>query len=106
MDAKHKAEKLMKQREAVELEIEGLIGSLESDAFLNVGMEGPLVDTQGFPLTNIDLYEVKKLRQRVRMLQNDYNEVQLVFHLHHAKKNFLRLCFTSLLPLHVVSSYP
>ncbi|XP_037949213.1 26S proteasome non-ATPase regulatory subunit 9-like isoform X1 [Teleopsis dalmanni] len=62
--------KLMSMRDALELKIKenGLI--LEANG--NVGMNGPLVDENGFPRTDIDIYQVRQARQQIICLQNDH----------------------------------
>jgi 26S proteasome non-ATPase regulatory subunit 9 len=38
----------------------------------NIGMEGNLVDRDGYPRSDIDLYKVRHARQQIICLQNDY----------------------------------
>lgn len=39
------------------------------------GLKGPLVDSEGFPLNNVDLYSVRQMRQRYNILNNDYSTI-------------------------------
>ena len=48
---------LMKQKDNIEEEIKALNEILESQ---KVGMDDPLVDQEGFPRSDIDVYQVKK----------------------------------------------
>jgi len=41
----------------------------------NVGMEGNLIDEQGFPRSDIDIYKIRLTRQRLNCLHNDYKAV-------------------------------
>lgn len=49
-----------------------------------VGISGPLVDTQGFPRADLDLYQVRQQRHRVNCLQNDHKakmkEIEILLH--------------------------
>ncbi|MGH0165091.1 UNVERIFIED_CONTAM: hypothetical protein FKN15_058642 [Acipenser sinensis] len=40
-----------------------------------VGMTGPLVDAEGFPRGDIDVYQVRNARHNVACLQNDHKEI-------------------------------
>ena len=55
-------------------EIERLIAEngrvLEEEG--NVGMSGNLVDREGYPRNDIDIYKVRIARQQINCLQNDY----------------------------------
>lgn len=39
------------------------------------GVKGSLVDDDGFPLANVDLIEIRKLRNRLACLQTDHMEI-------------------------------
>jgi len=41
----------------------------------NVGMDDPLVDHEGFPRNDIDVYQVRKARHDIICLQNDLKDV-------------------------------
>ncbi|CAD6992335.1 26S proteasome non-ATPase regulatory subunit 9 [Ceratitis capitata] len=62
--------KLMDEKEKVEGKISEYGRILENNA--NVGMDGPLIDAEGFPRNDIDVYQVRQARQQIICLQNDY----------------------------------
>lgn len=39
----------------------------------NVGLNGPLIDPEGYPRADIDIYKVRMARQTINRLRNDYN---------------------------------
>lgn len=41
----------------------------------NVGMTGPLVDSEGYPRNDIDIYQVRQARQTIICLQNDHAQL-------------------------------
>ncbi|KAI8118374.1 hypothetical protein FF38_05238 [Lucilia cuprina] len=55
----------------------------------NVGMTGPLVDAEGFPRNDIDVYQVRQARQQIICLQNDHKalmkEIEQLMHELHAE---------------------
>ncbi|KAH8417724.1 hypothetical protein KR222_004815 [Zaprionus bogoriensis] len=55
----------------------------------NVGMNGPLVDAEGFPRNDIDIYQVRQARQTIICLQNDHkelmNQIQTLLNQYHAE---------------------
>lgn len=55
----------------------------------NVGMSGPLVDQEGFPRNDIDIYQVRQARQTIICLQNDHkelmNQIQSQLNLYHSE---------------------
>jgi len=59
---------LMKSRTAIDEQIDALASILTSN---RVGMIEPLVDAEGFPRNDIDVYQVRHARQRIICLQND-----------------------------------
>lgn len=78
---------LMKQKDKIESEIRELTGILTQVKicpvfhFSNtkiclkqngVGMSEPLVDSEGFPISSIDTYQVRHARHRIICLQNDH----------------------------------
>ena len=60
-------------------EIERLISehgkTLEEEG--NVGMKGNLIDAEGFPRNDIDIYKVRIARQQINCLQNDYKDLMV-----------------------------
>ncbi|EDW42286.1 26S proteasome non-ATPase regulatory subunit 9 [Drosophila sechellia] len=55
----------------------------------NVGMNGPLVDPEGFPRNDIDVYQVRLARQTIICLQNDHkelmNQIQTLLNQYHSE---------------------
>ena len=41
----------------------------------NIGVTGSLVDLEGYPRADIDLYKVRMARQQINCLRNDYKEL-------------------------------
>lgn len=39
----------------------------------NIGMTGELIDKEGYPRSDIDIYKVRLARQQINRLRNDYN---------------------------------
>ncbi|XP_022910737.1 26S proteasome non-ATPase regulatory subunit 9 [Onthophagus taurus] len=64
--------KLMQQKDKIESEIQELTSILTKNG---VGMSDPLVDTEGFPLNNIDIYQVRHARHQIICLQNDHKAI-------------------------------
>ncbi|XP_011192887.1 26S proteasome non-ATPase regulatory subunit 9 [Zeugodacus cucurbitae] len=62
--------KLMAEKEEMESKITEYGNILANNA--NVGMDGPLIDAEGFPRNDIDVYQVRQARQQIICLQNDY----------------------------------
>mmetsp|Transcript_6319 Transcript_6319/g.12418 ORF Transcript_6319/g.12418 Transcript_6319/m.12418 type:complete len:216 (+) Transcript_6319:107-754(+) len=60
---------LYEEKRAVEQEVEECVGRLES---CGVGVEESLVDSEGFPRSDLDLVSVRMDRQRVHVLNNDH----------------------------------
>lgn len=52
-------------------------------------MNGPLIDAEGFPRNDIDVYQVRQARQQIICLQNDYKslmkETETLLHQLHAE---------------------
>lgn len=52
-------------------------------------MSGPLVDAEGFPRNDIDIYQVRQARQTIICLQNDHkelmNQIQTLLNQYHAE---------------------
>ncbi|XP_076269021.1 26S proteasome non-ATPase regulatory subunit 9 [Rhynchophorus ferrugineus] len=63
---------LMKQKDKIEDEIKELTGILTQNG---VGMNDPLVDDEGFPISSIDIYQVRHARHRIICLQNDHKSL-------------------------------
>ncbi|XP_060077227.1 26S proteasome non-ATPase regulatory subunit 9-like [Ylistrum balloti] len=64
---------LMKRKTELEAEIKALNDVLESQQ--GIGMKEPLVDKEGFPRSDIDIYSVRHARHQVICLQNDHKSL-------------------------------
>ncbi|EDW24139.1 GL23970 [Drosophila persimilis] len=55
----------------------------------NVGMTGPMIDAEGFPRNDIDIYQVRQARQTIICLQNDHkelmNQIQKLLNQYHSE---------------------
>ena len=60
----------MKQKDEMEKSIIDITEFLETPPM--PGVKGPLVDSEGFPRGDIDLIEVRKMRNRLACLQTDH----------------------------------
>lgn len=79
------AELVFQQRQRLEAEMEALASFLTSDGM--PGLRGSLVDSEGFPRADIDVYALREARHRLACLQTDYREIQrrlegLLFRMH------------------------
>ncbi|RZC35370.1 PDZ 2 and/or GRASP55 65 domain containing protein [Asbolus verrucosus] len=63
---------MMKQKDKIEDEIKQLTQILTMNG---VGMNDPLVDTEGFPINSIDVYQVRHARHGIICLQNDHKAI-------------------------------
>lgn len=66
--------RLSREKEAAEAEIAGIVEELTSGVNPG-GVSGPLVDAEGFPRADIDVYRVRHLRHRLACLQTDHKAV-------------------------------
>lgn len=66
------ARALMAQKSNIEAELETHISILKAN---NVTMQTPLVDLEGFPRADIDIYAVRGARVRIIELRNDLKAV-------------------------------
>ncbi|KAL7996572.1 putative PDZ domain, 26S Proteasome non-ATPase regulatory subunit 9, PDZ superfamily, PDZ domain 6 [Plasmopara halstedii] len=60
-------------KQVIEAEIEAIVAELSSGN--NPGIDGPLVDTEGFPRADIDVYRVRQLRHQLALKQTDHRIV-------------------------------
>jgi len=78
---------LIAKKDAMEKEMVDTRKYLDDE--LRVGMTGSLVDSEGYPRADIDLYAVRTARQRVNCLQTDLREllkeIESKLHALHAK---------------------
>lgn len=63
-------EQLVEKKSEIESELDALNTVLLDEK--NVGMEGALVDSEGYPRSDIDIYKVRLARQRINCLRNNY----------------------------------
>ncbi|XP_067928238.1 26S proteasome non-ATPase regulatory subunit 9-like [Watersipora subatra] len=66
-------EDLCKQKDTIEEKIANLTEILNCNG--NVGMDEPLVDGDGYPRSDIDVYSVRHSRHQIICLQNDHKGV-------------------------------
>ncbi|KAK9055166.1 hypothetical protein SSX86_026248 [Deinandra increscens subsp. villosa] len=72
-DLKSEVKKLMDKRSALEVEMNVIIERLCQPG--GPGLSGNLVDSEGFPRSDIDIPVVRADRQRLAGLRNDYKDV-------------------------------
>ncbi|XP_063977549.1 26S proteasome non-ATPase regulatory subunit 9 [Diachasmimorpha longicaudata] len=68
-EAKTRVLNLMKEKDKIEGELTELKGILDKN---HVGMLEALVDSEGYPRADIDVYQVRHARAKIICLQNDY----------------------------------
>ncbi|XP_070156819.1 26S proteasome non-ATPase regulatory subunit 9 [Polyergus mexicanus] len=68
-EAKDAVLQLMKDKENIETNLRTLKEILDSN---HVGMDEPLVDSEGFPRQDIDVYQVRHARHKMICLTNDH----------------------------------
>nr|XP_022319909.1 26S proteasome non-ATPase regulatory subunit 9-like [Crassostrea virginica] len=73
MAASDDMKKLMKKRDEIESEIKALHEVLDSQK--GIGMNEPVIDSEGYPRADIDVYTVRHARHKVICLQNDYKDI-------------------------------
>eukprot|EP00920_Eleutheroschizon_duboscqi_P026131 GHVT01064632.1.p1 GENE.GHVT01064632.1~~GHVT01064632.1.p1 ORF type:complete len:347 (+),score=86.85 GHVT01064632.1:738-1778(+) len=73
MEIPESMKKLMKTQEDVESEMEGLANYLTAPGM--PGLAGNLVDAEGFPRADLDLYAVRGARHRLAQLRTQHKEV-------------------------------
>jgi 26S proteasome non-ATPase regulatory subunit 9 len=62
----------MSQKENIEAELDAQFSILKAN---NIDMTTPLVDREGFPRADVDLYAIRHARRRINELRNDYKAV-------------------------------
>ena len=73
LSAKERVTFLSSARETMEYEMAVISGRLSLPG--SPGLKGPLVDTEGFPIPGVDLYQVRADRGRYHTLRNDHAAV-------------------------------
>ncbi|XP_051755358.1 26S proteasome non-ATPase regulatory subunit 9 isoform X1 [Ctenopharyngodon idella] len=66
---------LIKRKEDIEEQIKAYYDMLQAQG--GVGMDGPLVDVEGFPRADVDLYKVRTARHSISCLQNDHKAIMV-----------------------------
>uniref|UniRef100_A0A8C3WZG6 26S proteasome non-ATPase regulatory subunit 9 n=1 Tax=Catagonus wagneri TaxID=51154 RepID=A0A8C3WZG6_9CETA len=66
-------QELIRRKEEIEAQIKANYDVLESQK--GVGMNEPLVDCEGYPRSDVDLYQVRTARHNIVCLQNDHKAV-------------------------------
>ncbi|GAB1290158.1 26S proteasome non-ATPase regulatory subunit 9 [Apodemus speciosus] len=78
---------LMRRKEEIEAQIKANYDVLESQK--GIGMSEPLVDCEGYPRADVDLYQVRTARHNIICLQNDHKalmkQVEEALHQLHAR---------------------
>ncbi|XP_077985794.1 26S proteasome non-ATPase regulatory subunit 9-like [Glandiceps talaboti] len=71
--SKDSVKQLIERKDAMEKEIKEFYEVLDSQK--GVGMNGPLVDNDGYPRNDIDIYTVRTARNQIICLQNDHKDI-------------------------------
>ncbi|XP_044730062.1 26S proteasome non-ATPase regulatory subunit 9 [Chrysoperla carnea] len=69
---REKVLKLINEKDKIEAQIKELNLILTTN---NVGLRDPLVDDEGFPLSHVDVYQVRHARHKIICLQNDHKAI-------------------------------
>ncbi|XP_060894910.1 26S proteasome non-ATPase regulatory subunit 9 isoform X2 [Labrus mixtus] len=81
---------LVKKKDDIEEQIKAYYDVLED----GVGVEGPLVDEEGFPRADVNLYQIRAARHDISCLQNDHKaimvEIEEALHKLHAREKAKR----------------
>ncbi|KAJ3604205.1 hypothetical protein NHX12_028946 [Muraenolepis orangiensis] len=64
---------LIKKKDDIEEQIKAYFAVLED----GVGVEGPLVDAEGFPRSDVNLYQIRTARHNISCLQNDHKAIMV-----------------------------
>ncbi|KAM4577532.1 26S proteasome non-ATPase regulatory subunit 9 [Odontesthes bonariensis] len=82
---------LIKKKDEIEEQIKAYYDVLEDQG---VGVEGPLVDGEGFPRADINLYQIRTARHNISCLQNDHKaimaDIEEALHKLHAREKAKR----------------
>jgi 26S proteasome non-ATPase regulatory subunit 9 len=92
MTTREKLNRLVAQRDALELEADAIASELNSPGPNNeppAGIKTSLIDSEGFPRGDIDLFNVKAKRQRLATINTDHKllmkELENTLHLVHSE---------------------
>ncbi|XP_073482894.1 26S proteasome non-ATPase regulatory subunit 9 [Aquarana catesbeiana] len=69
----HDVQKLIAKKDELEAQIKAFYEVLEDQK--SIGMDGPLVDIEGYPRTDVDLYQIRTARHNIVCLQNDHKAI-------------------------------
>ncbi|XP_034026276.1 26S proteasome non-ATPase regulatory subunit 9 [Thalassophryne amazonica] len=82
---------LIKKKDDIEEQIKAYYDVLEDQG---VGVEGALVDAEGFPRADINLYQIRTARHNISCLQNDHKaimaQIEEALHKLHAREKAKR----------------
>ncbi|KAJ8415525.1 hypothetical protein AAFF_G00425050 [Aldrovandia affinis] len=82
---------LVKKKDSIEEQIKAYYDVLEDQG---VGIEGPLIDFEGYPRADVDVYQVRTARHSISCLQNDHKgvmvEIEEALHKLHAHERAKR----------------
>ena len=67
---RQQALELSAQRDAISAEMHGITTTLEAPG--GAGVKGSLVDSEGFPRSDIDIHTVRTQRHRLAVLETDF----------------------------------
>ncbi|OII75402.1 uncharacterized protein cubi_01923 [Cryptosporidium ubiquitum] len=86
-------EELAKKKDEIEKEVNELTEFLNSCG-PDVGISGKLVDSEGFPRSDIDIYAVRRARNRIAILNTDYSNLmkeieEKLFDIHSKEKTYV-----------------
>ncbi|XP_037115326.1 26S proteasome non-ATPase regulatory subunit 9 [Syngnathus acus] len=83
---------LIKKKDEIEEQIKAYHDVLEDQG---VGLHGPLVDAEGYPRADINLYQIRTARHNISCLQNDHKaimaDIEDALHRLHAHEKAKRL---------------
>ncbi|XP_046872735.1 26S proteasome non-ATPase regulatory subunit 9 [Hypomesus transpacificus] len=82
---------LVKKKDEIEEQIKAYYDVLEDQG---VGTEGPLVDEEGFPRADVNVYQIRTARHSISCLQNDHKaimvEIEEALHKLHSREKAKR----------------
>ncbi|CAI9535096.1 unnamed protein product, partial [Staurois parvus] len=86
-------QQMIAKKDELEAEIKAFYEVLEDQK--NIGMDGPLVDIDGYPRADVDLYQIRTARHNIVCLQNDHKaimkDIEEALHNLHARDKEKRL---------------
>ncbi|KAG5322865.1 PSMD9 ATPase, partial [Pseudoatta argentina] len=71
-EAKDAVLQLMKEKDKIESDLRALKEILDSN---HIGMDEPLVDSEGYPRQDINVYQVRHTRHKIIWLTNDHKDL-------------------------------